>query len=370
MAGVWELSVTDNGFVTRSVTIEVLEDLLRHCKKNQIKLPVIVYADGFKGHYGLEIAEFCEENQIKMIFLKPNTTHACQPLDLTSFAALKREVKKLSHSWHGMKENTNKKLDKYTIMKDVLYNAVENVFSNPATIQSGFRRACLFPFGPENMDWSKFSSSKVFARPGQENVEICNNLINNNNMYPAPEFCGDAEDIADPVLRAHPLPPPAEISVRCQMDVAASVPASVSSSSIVTAQKSFSVPQTQDSSDPLLSQLSPYPVVCEAPTVPNTPYVTPVSSVSGPSANTDTDPLIEPFPAGTLTHTAQSSSAPHAAPLFSLQTSGHQTLSVSVTLPATAADLLSLEDRITASLVNKQKSLSHDKKVTEIRASY
>ena len=212
VAGVWELSVTDNGYVNRAVTIEVLEDLLNHCKKNQIKLPVIVYADGFKGHYGLKIAEFCEENQIKMIFLKPNTTHACQPLDLTSFAALKREVKKLSHSWHGRKENTNKKLDKYTIMKDVLYTAVENVFSNPSIIQSGFRRACLLPFGAENMDWSKFSSSKVFARPGQENavtknVEICNDVIN-NNIYPAPEFCGNSEDFADPVLLAHPLPPP------------------------------------------------------------------------------------------------------------------------------------------------------------------
>ena len=101
-------------------------------------------------------------------------------------------------------------------MKGVLYNAVENVFSNPATIQSGFRRACLFPFGPENMDWSKFSSSKVFGRPGQENVEIRNILINNNNMYPAPELCGDAKDIADPVLRAHPLPPPSDL---CQTRV-------------------------------------------------------------------------------------------------------------------------------------------------------
>ena len=54
----------------------------------------------------------------------------------------------------------------------------------------------------------------------------------------------------------------------------------------------------------------------------------------------------------TLTHTAQSSSAPlaHGSSLLSPDP-GHQTLSVSVTLPATAADLLSLEDRITASLV-------------------
>ena len=149
-----------------------------------------------------------------------------------------------------------------------------NVFSNPATIQSGFRRACLFPFGPENMAGPSFPQAKCLQdQPGQENVEICNNLINNKNMYPAPELCGDAKDIADPVLRAHPLPPPAEICVRPELDVAASVPASVSSSSIVTAQNSFSVPQPQDTSDPLLSQLLPYPVVCEAPTVPNTPHV-------------------------------------------------------------------------------------------------
>ena len=54
---------------------------------------------------------------------------------------------------------------------------------------------------------------------------------------------------------------------------------------------------------------------------------------------------------------------------LSIQTSGQQTLSVSVTLPATAADLLSPEDRITASLVNKQKSLSHDK-IAEFETLY
>ena len=38
-----------------------------------------------------------------------------------------------------------------------------------------------------------------------------------------------------------------------------------------------------------------------------------------------------------------------------------------MTLPATAADLLSPEDRITASLVNKQKNFSHDKKVRQLQ---
>ena len=75
---------------------------------------------------------------------------------------------------------------------------------------------------------------------------------------------------------------PHQICVRPELDVAASVPASVSSSS---APNSFSVPQPQDTSDPLLSQLSPYPVVCKAPTVPN-PCELGVGSLE-PLTNTD-----------------------------------------------------------------------------------
>ena len=79
-------------------------------------------------------------------------------------------------------------------------------------------------------------------------------------------------------------------------------------------------PEDHDSSqvvtgDPLLSQLMPFPGVCEAPTVPSTPHITPQSSVSGPPPpdNTDPDPLIEPLPAmlryisspGTVVHTLE-----------------------------------------------------------------
>ena len=227
ISGVWELSVTENGYVTRIVTIEILEDLLKHCRKNGIRLPVIVFCDRFKGHYGLEIAEFCAQNQIKMIFLKPNTTHACQPLDVTCFAPLKALIKKLSHEWHGKPENTNRKLDKYSVMKEVTYQAIEKVFSNPKTVPSGFRRSGLLPFGPENMDWAKFSSSQVFERPGRRDEQS----VNNNSTALAPEFCGNAVDVADPAFLPHPLP-------------------------LVT-------------TDPLLSQLSPLPRVCEAPTQPH-----------------------------------------------------------------------------------------------------
>ena len=321
------------------MTIEILEDLLKHCKKNTISLPVIVFADGFKGHYGIEIAEFCDQNKIKMIFLKPNTTHACQPLDVTCFSPLKSMIRKLSHEWHGRPENSNKKLDKYTIMKEVTWQAIEKVFSNPTLVSSGFRRSGLLPFGPENMDWEKFSSSKMYDRNEKDTADesvvegclpICNN--NNNNTLLMPEFCGNADDVADPAFRPHPFSPAEE---------------SDQSEQVVTG-------------DPLLSQLGPVPSVYEAPTVPNTPLLTPESSVSRPPADTDRDPLMESLPA--LTLTAQASSAP---PPLSLTATTAQTLSAPP--PSVTDDSLSLEDRIAASLVNKQKNLNHDKKVRQLQ---
>ena len=368
--------MTENGYVTRVVTIEILEDLLRHCQKHGIGLPVIVFADGFKGHYGIEIAEFCEKNKIKMIFLKPNTTHACQPLDVTCFSPLKSMIKKLSQNWHGKPENSNRKLDKHSLMKEVTWEAIEKVFSNPKLVPSGFRRSGLLPFGPENMDWDKFSSSKIFERRPDENtmienvVEGCSSISigpvsNNNNITSlAPEYCGNAEDVADPAFCSNPL------------SVAED---NVSSGQVVT-------------TDPLLSQHLPLPGLCEAPTVPNTPHVTPQSSVSGPPppANNDTDPLIEPLLALPVSaaYSAQASSAPVFAPPLSLPTTGHQTLSTSTpsssTRPAasstacsttssasapattTTSDVITSEE-LAKKLVTKQKGLSHDKKMRQLQ---
>ena len=345
--------MTDNGYVTRVVTIEVLEDLLKHCQKHGIALPVIVFADGYKGHYGIEIAEFCEKNKIKMIFLKPNTTHACQPLDVTCFSPLKSLIKKLSQKWHGKPENSNRKLDKHAFMKEVTWQAIEEVFSNPKLVPSGFRRSGLLPFGPENMDWDKFSSSQIYERPGRSDentrnenaVEGCLSIssgpVNNNNSTSlAPEYCGNAEDVADPAFRSHPLPLAED---------------NVSSGHVVT-------------TDPLLSQLLPLPGLCEAPTVPNTPHVTPQSSVSGPSPPDDTDPLIEPLLAVPVSaaYSAQASSAPAIAPPLSLPTTDHKALSTPLPAATTASEVGSHED-LAIRLVTKQNILSHDKKVRQLQ---
>ena len=390
------------------MTIEILEDLLKHCRKNGIRLPVIVFADGYKGHYGLEIAEFCAQNQIKMIFLKPNTTHACQPLDVTCFSPLKALIKKLSHEWHGKPENTNRKLDKYSVMKEVTYQAIEKVFSNPKTVPSGFRRSGLLPFGPENMDWEKFSSSQVYERPGRRDEQSVNN---NNNNSTAPEFCGNAVDVADPAFRPHPLPlvttdpllsPLSPLPRVCEEPHEDTPPANLDIEDVDHVEYLLKTRENLQYKDltqkpapamvytevgksmpgilkPLGDKLQEKDIfntwmlkeqdliqasVCEAPTVPNTPLVTPQSSVSGPPppANNDTDPLIEPLLALPVSavYSAQASSAPVSAPPISL------TISAPIPATATTSDVGSPED-LANRLVTKQNSLSYDKKVRQLQ---
>ena len=69
----------------------------------------------------------------------------------------------------------------------------------------------------------------------------------------------------------HPLPPPRVVSVSHEPH-----------SSLTHTQSSVSRCP--------LSQFPPLPGVCQAPTVPNSPHVTPESSVSRPAANIDIDP--------------------------------------------------------------------------------
>ena len=64
IAGEWKHSVAPKGYVTRAVFLEILGDLVEHVKKNDIVLPVILFIDGYGGHLGPDISDFCKENGI------------------------------------------------------------------------------------------------------------------------------------------------------------------------------------------------------------------------------------------------------------------------------------------------------------------
>ena len=64
VAGQWQCSVSESGYVTRAVFLDVLKDLDRHLTEKGIKRPVVLFIDGYAGHLGPAISDYCKEHGI------------------------------------------------------------------------------------------------------------------------------------------------------------------------------------------------------------------------------------------------------------------------------------------------------------------
>ena len=65
--GVIKFSVTDSGYVQRHIFLIILQDIVEYCVKNNIPFPIVLFVDGFGGHFHLDISKFCRENQIVLL---------------------------------------------------------------------------------------------------------------------------------------------------------------------------------------------------------------------------------------------------------------------------------------------------------------
>lgn len=65
--GVIEFSVTESGYVKRNIFLIILRDIVAYCVKNKIPFPIVLWIDGYGGHFSLDITNFCRENQIVLL---------------------------------------------------------------------------------------------------------------------------------------------------------------------------------------------------------------------------------------------------------------------------------------------------------------
>ena len=79
VTGRWRFSKSEKGYVNREIFLDILKDLSDHLDRKNIERPVMLFIDGFSGHLGLAIAEFCVEFGIQLILLRENMTHVLQP---------------------------------------------------------------------------------------------------------------------------------------------------------------------------------------------------------------------------------------------------------------------------------------------------
>lgn len=120
-----------------------------------IEAPYIIILDNHKSHYGIEISKYCEEQQIHVIGLHPNSTFLAQPLDVALFRAFKAK-------WNGLLNRTGVQVKRTNVCSLVGTLMAENDFSDD--IRSGFRASGLYPLDKNAIDKNKFIKSSSYKK--------------------------------------------------------------------------------------------------------------------------------------------------------------------------------------------------------------
>lgn len=150
----WVLGKSESGWMKEDVFYEyVVNAFDEWLNKNHIKRPALLLIDGHKSHMTMALSEACEAKEIMLYALPPNTTHLLQPADVSVFRPLKQEWRKTVRNWQSKPENSN-----LSVTETNFCRLFKDAFDNTdmvKDIKNGFQKCGLYPFNPNNVDYSK-----------------------------------------------------------------------------------------------------------------------------------------------------------------------------------------------------------------------
>lgn len=150
----WCLGRSETGWMRGEVFFEyVTNEFHNWVVENNIIKPILLLVDGHKSHMSLMLSTSCEELQIILYALPPNTTHILQPADVSVFAPVKTYWKSTVRAFLSKPENLNSAVTKTnfcTLLNGALHHP--NMADN---IKNGFKRCGLYPFDANSPDYTK-----------------------------------------------------------------------------------------------------------------------------------------------------------------------------------------------------------------------
>ena len=129
----------------------------------KITRPVLLIIDGAHVHLSLWISEFCDEKNIILYVLHPNSMHLTQPLDLLLMGLVKVHYKEAVRRW--IADHLFELYDKFAFPE-----AFANMWRHVATVTNavkGFKVTGIYPFNPEAVDQRKLFPADLFM-PNRE----------------------------------------------------------------------------------------------------------------------------------------------------------------------------------------------------------
>lgn len=103
--------------------------------------PKLLIGDNLGSHLSERVMRSCEENDIRFTFFLPNSTHRCQPLDLSFFRPLKCMWRKVITEWKLRHAGCIPK----SVFPGLLAQTLERMQDVDKTLKSGFRAAGIVP---------------------------------------------------------------------------------------------------------------------------------------------------------------------------------------------------------------------------------
>lgn len=124
--GAW-YAVTKSGWMEDTVFESWFKQFV--ISVTHIEKPLLLIFDGHGSHLTFNTIKNAMDNNIIILCLPPNTSHAFQPLDVGVFGPLKLEWKRILKRW--FRESLLKKVDK-AVFPSLVKKLFENVFDRNA----------------------------------------------------------------------------------------------------------------------------------------------------------------------------------------------------------------------------------------------
>ncbi|XP_050398247.1 uncharacterized protein LOC130010689 [Patella vulgata] len=110
----------------------------------------VVLGDNLSSHFSVEVLKLCKEHNIEFICFPANSTHLCQPLDVSVFSSVKVAWRSILTEW---KEGPGRKAA--CITKDVFPRLLKKLVDRNTTMSSniisGFKKTGIFPLNREEV---------------------------------------------------------------------------------------------------------------------------------------------------------------------------------------------------------------------------
>jgi DDE superfamily endonuclease/Tc5 transposase DNA-binding domain len=171
----WQYTCSENGWTSNNIGIQWLKEIfIPETLPKRAGANRILLLDNHGSHITTEFMWICFQNNIRLVYLPPHSSHVLQPLDLSIFSQIKRSYRTQVEELTRFEDSAPIKKIRFV----AYYNHAREEVLNERYIRAGWRGAGLFPWDPEKVLQSRqiitgiTTSTAISKRPNSSSSHL------------------------------------------------------------------------------------------------------------------------------------------------------------------------------------------------------